>query len=957
MKFPNKNKKKLQKKKSPEEEAQEELEAFERFEGNDANGGLIKDKHKNRNSQDDHGNGDGDDYDDSVTELQDSDGLSFGFAEKRRPRPAKEESNSSVKGSDGSKSKSGNEEGEGEGEDEEGFMHAIRPKKTHSGGFQTMGLSKNLLQAVLKKGYKVPTPIQRKCIPIILEGKDVVGMARTGSGKTAAFLVPLMEKLKSHTSKVGVRGIILSPSRELALQTLKFAKELSKFTDLRCALLVGGDSLEDQFVQMTSNPDIVIGTPGRFLHLVVEMDLSLKSVEYVVFDEADRLFESGFATQLHEILGKLPESRQTLLFSATLPKLLVEFAKAGLSDPVLVRLDTDVKISSELEMAFLSMTKEDKIPFLLFMLREMIDPERLTIIFVSTKHHVEYLQRILNEAGISTTYIYGALDQTARKINLAKFRAGKTKVLLVTDVASRGLDVPLLDYVINFDFPPSPKLFVHRVGRAARAGRMGFAYSFVSQEELPYLMDLQLFLGRPLVMKAQEDELDLKTTISYGAIPRNVLQFTMEEFNQMLQQNVDIHNLQNVVSNAFKLYCKSRPLASSQSYVRAKEIYEGSIDVHPLFKKFVNATEQKVEEFIRGIRSFRPPETVFELGRKKTEESIMKLKREKDDKKIKAKSLAESLDEQIKEKHENKKKEIIIQQADEDLVGQSFKTILGRKPKTETPLPSHRDENYYIPYQPADQNTEKGYAMKEGNFLEQSRNVEIDITGEDESQMRAKKNMTVWDRKKKKFVKASSIKDKEAKKKNEAGKVINSSYKTNFFEEWKAKNRINLTTAPDVAVQMTRRWDGKWVPKRNFNEISAGNNNNDDNDRGDSDNDNQGPPKKKFKGKGGNIRSDNKENNQEKGKGKGGFSGKGGFGGKGNNNYNKDNGDGGKQKQAGPGSGKKKFGTVTKGSKKVKSELKTVEQIRKQRKIKERRERQVGKAKRIAQRNKGRKGK
>ena len=151
----------------------------------------------------------------------------------------------------------------------------------------------------------------------------------------------------------------------------------------------------------------MIGTPGRFLHLVVEMDLSLKAVEYIVFDEADRLFESGFSVQLHEILAKLPESRQTVLFSATLPKLLVEFAKAGLHDPTLVRLDTDVKISSELEMAFISMTKEEKIPFLLFLLREVIKPDHLTIIFVATKHHVEYLHNILARAGIDSTTIYG----------------------------------------------------------------------------------------------------------------------------------------------------------------------------------------------------------------------------------------------------------------------------------------------------------------------------------------------------------------------------------------------------------------------------------------------------------------------------------------------------------------------------------------------------------------------
>ena len=190
------------------------------------------------------------------------------------------------------------------------------------GGFQALGLNANLLKAITRKGYTVPTPIQRKTVPLIINEKDVVGMARTGSGKTAAFIVPMIEKLKAHSPRVGARALVMSPSRELALQTLHVVKELGRGTDLTSVLLVGGDSLEEQFTSMAGNPDILIATPGRFLHLKVEMGLDLSSIRYVVFDEADRLFEMGFATQLTEILHVLPASRQTLLFSATLPKSL-----------------------------------------------------------------------------------------------------------------------------------------------------------------------------------------------------------------------------------------------------------------------------------------------------------------------------------------------------------------------------------------------------------------------------------------------------------------------------------------------------------------------------------------------------------------------------------------------------------------------------------------------------------
>lgn len=286
------------------------------------------------------------------------------------------------------------------------------------------------------------TVSRRKAIPLILDGQDVVGMARTGSGKTAAFVIPMIEKLKTHSVKVGARAVILSPSRELALQTLKVVKEFGKGTDLRTILLVGGDSLEEQFSAMTTNPDVIIATPGRFLHLKVEMGLDLSSVKYIVFDEADRLFEMGFAAQLAEILHAVPSNRQTLLISATLPKSLVEFARAGLQEPKLIRMDADSKVSPDLENAFFSVKSADRDGALLHILEKVInmptgqanvarreeDPDskkghgkkrkrgtettnhadsptpHSTIVFAATKHRVEYLSSLLKCAGYSVSY-------------------------------------------------------------------------------------------------------------------------------------------------------------------------------------------------------------------------------------------------------------------------------------------------------------------------------------------------------------------------------------------------------------------------------------------------------------------------------------------------------------------------------------------------------------------------
>uniref|UniRef100_H2ZC88 RNA helicase n=1 Tax=Ciona savignyi TaxID=51511 RepID=H2ZC88_CIOSA len=323
------------------------------------------------------------------------------------------------------------------------------------------GLSHSVFKGVIRKGYKVPTPIQRKCIPLILSDKDVVAMARTGSGKTAAFLIPMFEKLQVTQSGAGARALLLSPTRELALQTFKFVKELGKYTSLRTACILGGDSMSEQFSAMHENPDVIIATPGRLMHVLVEMELRLSNMHYVVFDEADRLFELGFQEHLREILRRLPEDRQTLLFSATLPKQLVEFAKAGLNDPTLVRLDLDSKLSDQLKTVPCSIfLKLDVIKFFL--------GNRNDQLFTSVRLNcVEYLPntQVLQLLGMSCSYVYSSLDQTARKINIAKFRNKKTMVLIVTDVAARGLDIPMLDNVVNYSFPAKSKLFVHRVGK------------------------------------------------------------------------------------------------------------------------------------------------------------------------------------------------------------------------------------------------------------------------------------------------------------------------------------------------------------------------------------------------------------------------------------------------------------------------------------------------------------
>lgn len=365
-----------------------------------------------------------------------------------------------------------------------------------AGSFQTMGLESDLFKGLNRIGYKNPTPVQRKALPIALAGIDIVCMSRTGSGKSCVFLVPLLQKLKSHNkSGGGVRAVILSPTRELAVQTFKLAKDMGKFMNIKFASLVGGDSIDGQFDQLADNPDVIIGTPGRLMHLLREVStFNLKNCSYLVFDEADRLFEMGFSEQLNEIIRECPTDRQTLLFSATLPKQLVQFTRAGLKEPQFIRLEAEASLSAELRCAFLSVRSNEKLAAFLYLVRTIIPRTHFTIVFVATKHHSELLHALIQHIGLSSTMIYGSMDQDSRNSNLRRFRNGEVHFLIVTDVAARGIDIPLLNNVINFHFPTSPKLFIHRCGRAARQGRTGFAFSLVDPDEWPYAADVHKFL-------------------------------------------------------------------------------------------------------------------------------------------------------------------------------------------------------------------------------------------------------------------------------------------------------------------------------------------------------------------------------------------------------------------------------------------------------------------------------
>ncbi|NXY25852.1 DDX54 helicase, partial [Atrichornis clamosus] len=712
-------------------------------------------------------------------------------------------------------------------------MVRAQNQKKKSGGFQSMGLSYPVFKGIMKKGYKVPTPIQRKTIPAILRGRDVVAMARTGSGKTACFLIPMFERLKA-PSQAGARALILSPTRELAMQTLKFTKELGKFTGLKTALILGGDKMEDQFAALHKNPDIIIATPGRLVHVAVEMKLKLHTVEYVVFDEADRLFEMGFAEQLQEIIARLPDCHQTVLFSATLPKLLVEFARAGLTEPMLIRLDVESKLSEHLKLAFFHVRGDNKPAVLLHLLRSVVKPQDQTVIFVATKHHTEYLKELLTAQGIRCTHIYSSLDQTARKINITKFSQGKCPVLLVTDVAARGLDIPMLDNVINFSFPAKAKLFLHRVGRVARAGRSGTAYSLVAPDEMPYVFDLHLFLGHPLILAGAQEmpagEGGCMAKLEHGVLGRVPQSLVDDEECLLLtdhEGSLELRSLRRVADNAHKQYLRSRPGPSPESIKRAKDLDVSQLGMHPLFRARFEDTELERLKFVDSIKTYKSKATIFEINAtsRTPASTVMRSKRRHDH------ALIEKFQRGLQEKRaaalkgqelcpaptgtqdgEGQEEQEDLQDVFSNVEGQKRKRGRGAEdgPRKKPQQPAQQDEDFYIPYRPKDFESERGLSVSgDGSaFEQQAAGAVLDLMGDENHNLNKSKQLLKWDRKKKRFVGQTGQEDKK-KVRTESGRYISSSYKNNLYEKWKQKYKVDERDEDEEGQYNREQFRGK----------------------------------------------------------------------------------------------------------------------------------------------------
>ena len=357
--------------------------------------------------------------------------------------------------------------------------------------FNSLGLSDALLKAISKKGYSTPSPIQKKAIPPILEGKDVLASAQTGTGKTAGFTLPILQILSQvkHLSHRPIRALILTPTRELAAQILANIKEYSEFVDLRSAVIFGGVNQNPQVAQLRQGIDILVATPGRLIDLQNQGLVTLSKVEILVLDEADRMLDMGFLRDIERIMKVLPPKRQNLLFSATFSKDIKKLAMGILHHPVQVEATPENTTVDAIIQKVYPCAKEKKTELIIKLITE--GNWKQILVFTRTKQGANKLTESMIGAGIKAAAIHGNKGQGARTKALAGFKNGSLTALVATDIAARGLDIPLLPHVVNFELPNIPEDYVHRIGRTGRAGASGEAISLFSPDETVFLRDIE----------------------------------------------------------------------------------------------------------------------------------------------------------------------------------------------------------------------------------------------------------------------------------------------------------------------------------------------------------------------------------------------------------------------------------------------------------------------------------
>ncbi len=604
-----------------------------------------------------------------------------------------------------------------------------------------------------------------------------------------------------------------------------------------------------QFEDMSLNPDIIVATPGRLLHHIIEVGLSFKRLEVLVFDEADRMFEMGFADQIAAIGKTLRADRQTMLFSATLPTMVYEFARAGLNDPKLIRLDKNVTLPPNLELGFFLVSTEQKVAALMYLFKFVIGENQQTIVFCATRHSAQFVKVLFEKLmAIEAGVVFGSMDPEMRKRNVDRFRASNLRVLIVTDVAARGIDIPALQVVVNYDMPPTAKVFVHRVGRVGRgnaqldATQRFFAYSLVSTMDVSHMCDVHLFLNKPLRNAVSPKDDRSQSGCYYGSLPPMMVDAELNSFRNNMH-DVDVSTHFRIANNAAKNYMRTRTPPSKEAAAMSKSL--GHVALHPKIMELGEAAggDAKEEERLRLVRqylgSYRPKETALEMqsapeasrdamAKKRTAHPerhdvtakkkvrVVEEKEEEgeggevqqdsdsDDDEVEKLEDDDANDDEGGDNSGDQKEELSVKQgfSKQRAPGSSGKVRVGAFGG------AYKDPKFFLNYTPDPSiNRAEIDGLKVKETMGGERDVILDLMGDDEKAMTQAGRM-VWDRRRKKYVGYNEASDKHTSVKsttstrqlvNEAGKKLTKkeSDKTRgkMYEDWAKKTKSSIPVA------------------------------------------------------------------------------------------------------------------------------------------------------------------
>jgi ATP-dependent RNA helicase DeaD len=421
--------------------------------------------------------------------------------------------------------------------------------------FDELGLEPKLLQAVSEAGFEEATPIQSGTIPLVLAGKDVIGQAQTGTGKTAAFGLPLLQKLDP--SKKGVQAIVISPTRELAVQTQEELYRLGKDKHAKVTVVYGGADIRRQIRNLKENPQIVVGTPGRLLDHLNRKTVKLENVHTVVLDEADEMLDMGFIEDIEKILSYVPNEHQTLLFSATMPGPIMRIADRFMHDPEVVKIKSQELTADLIDQYYVRAREYEKFDVMTSLI-DVQDPD-LALIFGRTKRRVDELTRGLQARGYNAEGIHGDLSQQKRMAVLRQFKNGQLDILVATDVAARGLDISGVTHVFNYDIPQDPDSYVHRIGRTGRAGKHGVSITFVTPNEMGYLRTIEELTKKrmlPLKPPTEEEALAGQLASAKETVVQTIADDDLEKYEPMAEELLEQYTPLQLVSAYLKSISK-----------------------------------------------------------------------------------------------------------------------------------------------------------------------------------------------------------------------------------------------------------------------------------------------------------------------------------------------------------------------------------------------------------------